>query len=55
VFTLDEAEREHISEVVGMTKGMIAGKGGCRGGLGSAAVNASKPHEEAWNCLLGGP
>jgi hypothetical protein len=28
VFTLDEAEREHISEVVKMTDGLIAGEGG---------------------------
>ncbi len=34
VFTLDEAEREHISEVVEMTKGMIAGKGGAAEVLG---------------------
>jgi transcriptional regulator with GAF, ATPase, and Fis domain len=34
VCTLDEAEREHISEVVEMTNGMIAGKGGAAEVLG---------------------
>jgi formate hydrogenlyase transcriptional activator len=34
MFTLDEAEREHISDVVEMTKGMIAGKGGAAEVLG---------------------
>jgi formate hydrogenlyase transcriptional activator len=34
VFTLDEAEREHISDVMGMTNGLIAGKGGAAEVLG---------------------
>jgi DNA-binding NtrC family response regulator len=35
--TLAEAEREHISEVVQMTKGLIAGKGGAAEVLGVPA------------------
>jgi transcriptional regulator with GAF, ATPase, and Fis domain len=34
VCTLAEAEREHISEVVEMTNGLIAGKGGAAEALG---------------------
>ena len=45
--TLAQAEREHISEVVEMTNGLIAGKGGAARGFRSATINPSKPHEEA--------
>jgi transcriptional regulator with GAF, ATPase, and Fis domain len=37
VCTLAEAEREHIAEVVGMTNGLIAGKGGAAEALGLPA------------------
>jgi DNA-binding NtrC family response regulator len=37
VCTLAEAEREHISEVVGMTNGLISGKGGAAAVLGVPA------------------
>jgi transcriptional regulator with GAF, ATPase, and Fis domain len=35
--TLAEAEKEHISEVLQMTNGLIAGKGGAAEVLGVAA------------------
>jgi hypothetical protein len=49
MFTLIDAEGEHISEVVEMTDGLIAGQGGAGGGLRNTTIDSSISHEEAWH------
>jgi len=48
VCPLAEAERDHISEVVELTNGLIAGKRRGRD-FRTASINVTKPHEEAWD------
>jgi hypothetical protein len=48
VCTLAEAEREHISEVVETTNGLIATKGGAAEALGVPPSTLRNRVEEAW-------
>jgi hypothetical protein len=49
MFTLIDAEREHVSEVMEMTKGLIAGEGGAAEMLGVPPSTPSISHEKAWH------